>query len=150
MKEHLFRRGGDSVLAVASTDLRVDASCFADEVIVDFPSVAPALDRIRTSFLAGERAKALAASISLTPGEARTGARVPLAVPVRCTCRDCGGRGGTWRDGCQRCQGSGIEMLPHQLQVSVPAGVMDGERFHFTVTPRHDPPTRIELQIVVR
>jgi hypothetical protein len=39
--------------------------------------------------------------------------------------------------------------LNHQLQVSLPAGVADGACFHFTVTPRHHPPTRVELQIAV-
>jgi hypothetical protein len=33
--------------------------------------------------------------------------------------------------------------------VSVPAGVLDGTRFYFTVTPRQDPPTRIELHVFV-
>ena len=45
--------------------------------------------------------------------------------------------------------GSGIELLRHQLQVTVPAGCRDGARFRFTVTPRHNPPTRIELHVVV-
>jgi len=77
------------------------------------------------------------------------GATVPLEVPVRCTCHSCGGRGETWTEPCTRCEGSGNELLRHQLQVSVPAGVSDGTRFHFTVTPKHDPPTRIELHVLV-
>jgi hypothetical protein len=40
-------------------------------------------------------------------------------------------------------------LLRHQLQVLVPAGVSDGTRFCFTVTPRHHPPTRIELQVQI-
>ena len=43
--------------------------------------------------------------------------RVPLEVPVRCTCHACGGRGETWTEACRRCRGSGIELLRHQLQV---------------------------------
>jgi hypothetical protein len=35
------------------------------------------------------------------------------------------------------------------VQVSIPAGVTQGDRFHFSVTPRHDPPTRIELEILI-
>jgi hypothetical protein len=150
MKGNSFRRVGHGRLAIAAGERRHDTNCFADEVVVDFPSVALALDRIHAAFLADERLVPLSAAITLTPSEARTGARVPLDVPVRCTCRDCGGRGGTWHDGCPRCTGSGVELLQHQIQVSVPAGVNDGERFHFTLTPRHDPPTRIELLISVR
>lgn len=150
MRGNTYRRVGSGMLAVAAAERGHHASCFADEVVVDFPSVAPALDRMHAAFLADERVVPLSAELTVSPFEARAGARVPLAVPVRCTCRDCGGRGGTWHDGCRRCAGSGVELLQHQLQVSVPAGVIDGERFHFTLTPRHDPPTRIELHIFVR
>jgi DnaJ-class molecular chaperone len=74
---------------------------------------------------------------------------VPLDVPVRCTCHYCGGRGESWAEPCPYCDGNGSELLHHQVRVSVPAGVIDGARFHFTVTPRHHPPTRIELRIHV-
>jgi hypothetical protein len=40
-------------------------------------------------------------------------------------------------------------MLSHQVHVTVPAGVSDGARFRFTVTPRHHPATRIELHVLV-
>jgi len=39
--------------------------------------------------------------------------------------------------------------LRHQLNVAVPAGVSDGACFNFTLIPRHDPPTRIELRVLV-
>jgi hypothetical protein len=130
-------------------DARPDAACFADEVVIDFPSVAPAVDRMRNAFLETERASALSAAIRLSALEARNGAMVPLEVPVRCTCHDCGGRGETWTEPCRRCQGSGTELRPHQLKVSLPAGVLDGTCFNFTVTPRHSPPTRVELRVLV-
>jgi hypothetical protein len=149
MGRHSFRAFGSTAAAVAGAAIREDASCFADEVVVDFPSVAPAVDRIRRAFLADERAAALSAAIQLSRREAMAGATVPLEVPVRCTCHSCGGRGETWPEPCTRCAGSGTELLHHQLQVSVPAGVLDGARFHFTVTPRHNPPTRIELHVLV-
>ena len=79
----------------------------------------------------------------------REGATVPLEVPVRCTCHTCGGRGETWTESCRLCRGSGVELLRHQLKVLVPAGVIDGTRYCFTVTPRHHPPTRIELRVLV-
>ena len=145
-----FRPFGAGPLAiVGGTDSRSEASCFADEVVVDFPSVAPAVDRMRSAFLADERAAALNAALRLSHREAREGAVVPLEVPVRCTCHACGGRGETWTERCVRCQGSGIELRRHQLKVSVPAGVLDGSCFNFTVTPRHNPPTRVELRVLV-
>jgi len=149
MRGHTFRPHGSGAAVAAGIEIAPDASCFADEVVVDFPSVAPAVDRMRNAFLADERGASLRAAIRLSAREARTGATVPLEVPVRCTCRDCGGRGGTWAERCQPCAGSGTRMLRHLLQVSVPAGVLDGTRFYFTVTPRQDPPTRIELHVLV-
>ena len=142
-----FGRG--SVALFDAADARPDAGCFADEVVIDFPSVAPAVDRMRNAFLEDERAASLSAAIRLSTREARNGAMVPLAVPVRCTCHACGGRGETWTEPCHRCQGSGTELRHHQLQVAVPAGVLDGTCFRFTVTPRHNPSTRVELRVLV-
>jgi DnaJ-class molecular chaperone len=144
-----FRPFGSGAVAVAGGDVRQDASCFADEVGIDFPSVSQAVDRMRRAFLADERGAALSAAIRLSVREACEGATVPLEVSLRCTCDRCGGRGETWAEPCRRCAGSGSEILRHQLQVSVPAGVIDGARFNFTVTPRHHPPTRIELRVLV-
>jgi hypothetical protein len=150
MPGNMFRPFGGDQVAVAGVDARHDAaSCFADEVAIDFPSVAPAVDRMRQAFVADERTEALRAAITLSTREAREGTTVPLEVPVRCTCHTCGGRGETWTESCGPCRGSGVELLRHQLQVLVPAGVIDGTRFCFTLTPRHHPPTRIELQVQV-
>jgi DnaJ-class molecular chaperone len=146
----MFRPFGGDQVAVVGVDARHDAaSCFADDVVIDFPSVAPAVDRMRQAFVADERGEALRAAITLSTREAREGTTVPLEVPVRCTCHTCGGRGETWTEACSPCRGSGVELLRHQLQVLVPAGVSDGTRFCFTVTPRHHPPTRIELQVQI-
>ena len=143
-----FGRG--SVAIFDGGDAGADAACFADEVVVDFPSVAPAVDRMRSAFLEEERsAAAMSAAIRLSVREARHGAMVPLEVPVRCTCHACGGRGETWTEPCHRCQGSGTELRHHQLQVALPAGVLDGACFNFTVIPRHNPPTRVELRVLV-
>ncbi len=73
----------------------------------------------------------------------------PIEVPVRLTCHQCGGRGESWTEPCARCQGTGTLLLHHVVQVTVPAGVIDGDRFYFTVVPRHHTPTRIELQVRV-
>ena len=74
-----FGRGSVALFDVA--DARPDAACFADEVVIDFPSVAPAVDRMRNAFLEEERAAALSAAIRLSAREARNGAMVPLEVP---------------------------------------------------------------------
>ena len=149
MRGRAFRPfGGEQVAVLAGDDGRSDA-CFADDVIIDFPSMLPAVHRIRHAFLAAEQPGALRAAIELSAREAREGVTVPLDVPVRCTCRRCGGRGESWSESCSECRGSGSEFLKHQLQVTLPAGVPDGARFQFTVTPRHHPPTRIELEIVL-
>lgn len=124
-------------------------SCFADDVIIDFPSVASAVERIRHAFLADERPATLRASIQIARREALVGTAVPLDVPVRCTCRGCGGRGESWAESCARCNGRGSELLRHMVQVTVPAGVTDGARVVFTVTPRHGPATRVELFVEV-
>lgn len=150
MRGRTFRPfGGDSVAVIAGEDSRHDASCFADEVVIDFPSVAPALDRIRRGFLAEDRPVTFSTAIRLTSRDAANGATVPLEVPVRSTCTQCGGRGESWAEPCGRCYGHGTELLPHLLQVTIPAGVSDAARFYFTVTPRHNPPSRIELHVFV-
>jgi hypothetical protein len=128
---------------------RHDRQVFADEVVIDFPSVAPAVDRMRSAFVAEEHAKTLTAALQISPREAVEGSTVPLDVPLRCTCRKCGGRGETWTQSCPCCAGTGIELLHHQVHVTVPPGVEDGACFRFSVAPRHDLPTRIELRILV-
>ena len=143
------RFGSEHVAVMTREDLRQDANCFADEVTIDFPSVAPAVERIRRAFLAGERPAALSAAVELTAREAVSGVTVPLDVPVRCTCSGCGGRGESWTEPCATCDGSGFEQLRHAVQVTIPAGVRNGARFRFTVTPRHNRSTRIELHVAV-
>ena len=126
-----------------------EISCFADDVVVDFPSVAPAVERMRRGFVADDAPVTLSTSIRLAAKDALTGTRVSLDVPVRCTCRACGGRGEPWTEACGRCRGTGEESLHHELQVTVPAGTADGARFQFLVAARHNPPTRIELHVFV-
>jgi tRNA(Ile2) C34 agmatinyltransferase TiaS len=150
MRGKTFRPlGGDHVAVLSGDESRHDISCFADEVVIDFPSIAPALDRMRRAFLADERPITLRAAIQLSEREAVKGVTMPLAVAVRCTCGHCGGRGESWTERCARCGGNGLELLRHLLHVTVPAGILDGTRFYFTVTPRHNPPTRIELHVLV-
>jgi len=79
MRGNTFRPiGGDRVAVMTAEDTRHEVSCFADEVVIDFPSVAPAVDRIRRAFLADEHPVTLSTAIQLSPREAMTGATVPL------------------------------------------------------------------------
>jgi len=125
--------------------------CFADEIAIDFPSVRPAVERMRDAFL-GRRADAeiLRADVSLSPREAVRGLVLPIDVPVRATCPHCGGRGETWTERCHLCDGSGAASLSYPVHVSVPPGVADGARFRFRVTSPDSPPVRVELRIAVR
>lgn len=125
--------------------------CFADEIAIDFPSVAPVVDRMRDAFLGEtERQAVLRADVSLTQREAVDGLVVSLDVPVRATCPHCGGRGETWTEPCDLCDGSGAARLEFPVQVTVPAGVADGARFRFRLTSPDSSPVRVELRIAIR
>jgi len=153
MNGDTFRpHGGDAIAVVGGEDAAraTHGNCFADEVVIDFPSVARAVEKMRSAFVDHEPTPPLSASISLSARQAVSGVTVPLDVPVRTTCRRCGGRGETWSDPCAVCTGSGTEVLRHKVNVCVPGGVADGARFRFSVATRHDPPTRIELHVAVR
>ena len=142
--------GGESVAVFEASESGDASSCFADEVAIDFPSMTPAVDRIRSAFLAAERSTPLSTAIRLSHREALDGATLPLEVPVLCTCRSCGGRGESWTERCSSCDGTGSELSSQQVRVNVPAGVPDGALFRLIVTPRHHPTTLVELRVVVR
>ena len=143
------RFGGHAIAVRGGDEVRHDRRWFADEVAIDFPSVAPAVERMRSAFVVEEQVRTLTTALEISPREAIVGTTVPLEVPVRCTCRTCGGRGETWAQPCLCCAGSGIELLHHQVHITVPPGVEDGACFHFSVSLRHDLSTRIELRILV-
>jgi hypothetical protein len=150
MSSDAFRPPGGEPVALVSTDDRpVDVNCFADEVVIDFPSVALAVDRIRRGFLVDEPPPRWHATVRVSTNEARRGVTTPLEVPVRLTCHQCGGRGESWTEPCSRCEATGTLLLHHVVQVTIPAGVIDGDRFYFSVVPRHHTHTRIELQVRV-
>lgn len=125
------------------------SSCFDDEIAIDFPSIAPVVDRMRDGLLGEHPAiGAHSAEISLSVRQACTGVTVPLDVPVIDTCGQCGGRGETWAEPCGLCAGSGACSRQRQVHVSVPAGVADGTRFRFVIAP-HGVPTHIEVTVLV-
>jgi hypothetical protein len=124
--------------------------CFADETAIDFPSVRPAVERMRDAFLGERDAGVLHADVSLSPREAFDGLTVPLRIPIRVTCPHCGGRGETWTEACTLCRGTGDSLLHHPVTLSVPPGVADGARFRFRVTAADTSSVRVEVRIAVR
>jgi molecular chaperone DnaJ len=126
------------------------ADWLADEIAIDFPSVANVVDRIRDSFFGGAREAALSAEIIVSPQEAFWGALVPLRVPLRRTCLRCGGRGEVWSDWCPSCGGDGEIAAAHDMRLRVPAGVREGDRFRFSVAARGAPLTFVEVRITIR
>lgn len=120
-----------------------------DEAAIDFPSVAAEVDAMASAFLPQHAPPTLTADVHLSAHQAFEGVVMPLEVPVRCTCRSCGGRGECWPDPCATCVGTGIEIRQHAVRVMVPARVKDGARFRFVVAPRQHPETRIELRVSI-
>ena len=123
---------------------------FADEVAIDFPSVASVLDSMQHAFFGGEPTAPLFADLVLTPEEAFWGTMVPFEVPLRRTCPYCGGRGETWSDWCGPCAGVGDVEAGHRMRLRVPAGVREGARFRFSVTVRGALPALVEVRISIR
>jgi molecular chaperone DnaJ len=134
----------------ATTQHRARADWLADEVAIDFPSVAALLDQMRDAFFGDPEFDSLSAEIVLTPREAFHGATIPLDVPVRTTCPNCGGRGETWQEWCDPCGGFGAIHGFHEVALRVPAGVREGERFRVAVTPHGAPHTILDVRISIR
>jgi molecular chaperone DnaJ len=126
------------------------AEWLSDEVAIDFPSVASVLDRMRHSFFGPLPPVHLSAEIILSPHEAFWGAVVPLGVPLRRTCPQCGGRGETWQEWCEPCEGEGELPALHEMHLRVPAGVREGQRFRFSVMPPGAPHTLVEVRVSIR
>jgi hypothetical protein len=130
--------------------LSLARSCFADEIAIDFPSIGPAVDRVRETFLSTEEAHAaLAAEVALTSRQASDGAIVPLELGLSGLCGGCGGRGESWAEPCGDCEGTGERARPHHFRLALPPGVADGARFRFFVAPPAVRPTRVEVTVSV-
>jgi len=123
------RAGDDAPVArdFGGTDLR------GDEIAIDFPSVAPLVDRMRDAFFSGDHIAQWSAYIELTRGEAIAGARVPIDVPHQRTCAACGGRGEIWTAGCDDCGGRGTTPGAHRVRLIVPPGIAHGARLTYQV-----------------
>ena len=94
--------------------------CFADEIAIDFPSVEPAVERMRDAFL-GEHPDddVLRTELLVSPHEAWDGLVVPIDVPIRGLCRHCGGRG-NWTEPCGDCRGTRAVLVHRAVRLAVP------------------------------
>jgi DnaJ-class molecular chaperone len=122
----------------------------ADEVAIDFPSVASVLDQMRQAFFGETPAASVSAEVILSPQEAFYGVSVPLDVPLRRTCPRCGGRGEVWGEWCATCVGDGEVATAHEVRLRIPPGVHEGARFRFTVAAPGAPPTLVQIHLVIR
>lgn len=127
--------------------------CFADEIAIDFPSVEPAVERMRESFL-GERAGidvdvVLRREVAVSRREAWDGLVVPIEVPIHALCRLCGGRGEVWTEPCADCHGTGASLVQHAVRLTLPPGVGDGACIRFRVSYPGAEPVRVEVRITV-
>lgn len=134
--------------------LRADVAraCFADEVAIDFPSVRPAVERMRAAFLGGTAAESpvVCLEVALSRAEAQLGRDIRLEVPIRRTCGACGGRGEVWNDLCDSCEGLGHAADRQVVEVVIPPGLRHGARLNLTVSPRQALATRVELHVAIR
>lgn len=125
---------------------------FLDEVAIDFPSMGSVMERVRDAFLAEtdhRRPDTLNVAVQISGAQAHRGTVVSVAVPVRATCHECGGRGETWAEPCASCRGVGSADERSLLRVPVPPGVTDGARLSFRLRPPHAPAVRVEVTILV-
>ena len=125
--------------------------CFADEIAIDFPSVEPAVERMRDAFL-GERpatTMCCGARCWCRPARRGTGSSVPVDVPIRGLCRHCGGRGEIWTEPCGDCRGTGASLVHHAVRVTLPPGVADGARFRFRVSSPGADSVRVEVRVAI-
>jgi len=125
--------------------------CFADEIAIDFPSVGRVVERMRDAFLGkAVGSEVHCAEVLLSKREASDGLVVPIEVPIRATCAECGGRGETWTEPCGDCSGTGESVFRHPVRVTVPPGVADGATFRFRVTSPDAAAVRVEVRVAIR
>jgi hypothetical protein len=123
--------------------------CFADEVAIDFPSMKPMVARVRRSLAdaAGEPHEVVRTEVWVSSDEANRGAIVPVTVLLRTACATCGGRGETWAEACEACEGSGDQLVPRRLHVRVPPRVNDGSSLQFRLRSQFDASVQVEVRV---
>ena len=121
----------------------------SDEVAIDFPSMRGPIGRMRAGF--GERIEpeALVANVQLSARQAGRGVKVPIDVPLMRACAGCGGRGESWDASCDPCEGTGATIERYPLMLTVPAGVVDGARFAFSVAHPRGHRAYVEVRVAV-
>ena len=124
--------------------------CFSDEIAIDFPSVRPAVERMRDAFLGGRVDDVVRAELSVTSREASGGRVIPVELPIRATCMPCGGRGETWTKPCDECDGTGASIVQHAVRLTLPRGVADGARIRFRLAVPGAAPVRVEVRVAIR
>ena len=124
--------------------------CFADEIAIDFPSVAPAVERMRDGFLDARVEDVVRAELSVTHREASGGHVIPVQLPIHAMCEPCGGRGETWTEPCDECQGTGASLVTHPMRLALPRGVVNGARLRFRVALPGAAPVRVEVRVAVQ
>jgi len=127
-------------------------NCFADEIAIDFPSVEPAVERMRDAFLgepADEAECVLRREVTVSRREAWDGVFVPIDVSIHALCSRCGGRGEVWTELCTDCHSTGASLLHHAVRLPVPPGVADGACFRFRVAYPGARPVRVEVRIAI-
>ena len=120
-----------------------------DEIAIDFPSMRGPISRMRAAFGDAVDEAPMVARVTLSARQAHAGTRVPLDLPLRRLCDQCGGRGGTWRIACAPCHGTGYATESYPLTVTVPAGVSDGARFAFSVAHPRGLRAQVEVRVAV-
>ncbi len=66
-----------------------------------------------------------AVTVALSPGQARHGGQVRIAIPVQLRCTGCRGLGGTRFYECWRCSGSGLIRGTFPVIIAYPPGIRD-------------------------
>lgn len=136
--------------SASQATLTLTQSCFGDEIAIDFPAMATIVDRVRDQFRLADAGLAQeCAEVVVTPQQATDGIIVPLGLVLRGLCAECGGRGESWSEPCAVCAGSGEQDQPHHFRLAVPAGVSDGTRFRFVVSPPQVRATRVEVTVSI-
>lgn len=121
----------------------------SDEVAIDFPSMRGPIGRMRAGFGDTVEAEPMVARVQLSARQAVSGVKVPIDVPLGRACLACGGRGETWNARCAPCEGTGATIERYPLMLTVPAGVIDGARFAFSVAHPRGHRAHVEVRVAV-
>ncbi len=137
---------------IAGDHLAYDVA-FDSDAACGFPAMADIVDRMRYSFLASDStatAPIPTTRIELTARQAQEGTRVPVDLTAQPSCPLCGGRGELTGRPCGVCAGAGVGQMSYHVQLPIPAGVRDGARLMYSVTPPYAAEAQIELRIAVQ